>query len=128
MQWCVWRRRAFTAGGAVPEQVYVATVSHGPQGGSLNATYRNSEQLSFQDELGETVLGVCAAVPNGVLCFFPSYSMLDKLVRRWVVCRCREPCSVSTGSGGLWRVPGGVWVNIQCHQKCVKTAALQLMR
>ena len=48
----------------------------------MNATFRNSEQFSFQDELGELILGVCAAIPNGVLCFFPSYSMLDKLVRR----------------------------------------------
>ncbi|XP_037091332.1 Fanconi anemia group J protein homolog [Pollicipes pollicipes] len=66
-----------------PEQVYVAAISHGPQGGSMNATYRSSEQFSFQDELGGLVLGVCAAIPNGVLCFFPSYSMLDKLARRW---------------------------------------------
>ena len=48
----------------------------------MNATYRNSEQFSFQDELGELILGVCATIPNGVLCFFSSYSMLDKLVRR----------------------------------------------
>ncbi|XP_043239518.1 Fanconi anemia group J protein homolog isoform X2 [Amphibalanus amphitrite] len=65
------------------DQVYVSAISHGPRGGSMNATYRNSEQFSFQDELGELLLGVCAAIPNGVLCFFPSYSMLDKLARRW---------------------------------------------
>ena len=62
--------------------MYVSAISHGPRGGSMNATYRSSEQLGFQDELGELLLAVCAAIPNGVLCFFPSYSMLDKLVRR----------------------------------------------
>jgi len=65
------------------EQAFVAAISHGPRGGSMNATYKSSEQFSFQDELGELVLGVCGAVPNGVLCFFPSYSMLDKLEKRW---------------------------------------------
>ena len=30
---------------------------------------------------GETVLGLCRTIPHGVLCFFPSYSLMDKVVR-----------------------------------------------
>jgi hypothetical protein len=38
-------------------------------------------------------------VPYGVLCFFSSYKMLDKLAKRWqVLCMCTlctQPCSCS---------------------------------
>ena len=36
-----------------------------------------------QDELGRLVLNVAHTVPHGVLCFLPSYSLLEKLVERW---------------------------------------------
>ncbi|XP_071448454.1 Fanconi anemia group J protein homolog [Hetaerina americana] len=64
-------------------QVYVATVGFGPNNYSLNATFRNAETFDFQDEIGKVVLDVCKVVPHGVLCFLPSYNMLEKLVLRW---------------------------------------------
>jgi len=65
------------------KQVWVATLSHGPSGHNLNATYKNTETLSFQDEVGRLVLNVCVRVPHGVLVFLPSYKMLDNLRQRW---------------------------------------------
>ncbi|XP_046841127.1 Fanconi anemia group J protein homolog [Xenia sp. Carnegie-2017] len=64
-------------------QVMVGSLSTGPSGTTLNGSYRFSEKLQFQDELGETILRVCEAVPHGVLCFLSSYGMLDKLTKRW---------------------------------------------
>jgi len=64
-------------------QVWIGTLSRGPNGQSLNATYRNSETFAFQDEVGKALAGVCEAVPRGVLFFLPSYSMLNKLSERW---------------------------------------------
>ncbi|RXG59289.1 Fanconi anemia group J protein-like [Armadillidium vulgare] len=64
------------------EQVWVGTVSKGPTNHVLNATYKHSETLAFQDELGRMLLSVCETIPRGVLCFLPSYAMLDKLVDR----------------------------------------------
>ncbi|RXG55176.1 Fanconi anemia group J protein-like, partial [Armadillidium vulgare] len=61
----------------------VGTVSKGPTNHVLNATYKHSETLAFQDELGRMLLSVCETIPRGVLCFLPSYAMLDKLVDRW---------------------------------------------
>jgi Fanconi anemia group J protein len=29
------------------------------------------------------MLSVCQTIPHGVLCFLPSYSLLEKLVARW---------------------------------------------
>ncbi|XP_070573083.1 Fanconi anemia group J protein homolog isoform X2 [Ptychodera flava] len=64
-------------------QVWVGTVATGPSGGILNATYKYAETYSFQDEIGALILKVCHSIPHGVLCFFPSYSMMEKLAKRW---------------------------------------------
>ncbi|MPC33978.1 Fanconi anemia group J [Portunus trituberculatus] len=64
-------------------QVFVGTIGHGPRGRSLQATFQNTESWDFQDELGDLVLNVCQTVPAGILCFLPSYSMLNKLHDRW---------------------------------------------
>ena len=64
-------------------QVWIRTLSHGPAGQSLNATYKNAESYAFQDELGRVVAQVCETVPHGVLLFLPSYAMLNKLSERW---------------------------------------------
>ncbi|XP_037124274.1 Fanconi anemia group J protein isoform X3 [Syngnathus acus] len=36
-----------------------------------------------QDEVGALLLNVCKVVPKGVLCFLPSYKMLNKMRDRW---------------------------------------------
>uniref|UniRef100_A0AAV2J230 DNA 5'-3' helicase n=1 Tax=Knipowitschia caucasica TaxID=637954 RepID=A0AAV2J230_KNICA len=70
-------------------QVWVGTVGSGPQGRKLYATFQHTETYAFQDEVGDLLLHVCQAVSKGVLCFLPSYKMLDKLRDRW-------------GNTGLW--------------------------
>ena len=40
-------------------QVWVGAVSQGPRGGKLLGTYQVSETFSYQDEIGELLLGVC---------------------------------------------------------------------
>ncbi|KAK1785995.1 hypothetical protein P4O66_017747 [Electrophorus voltai] len=64
-------------------QVWVGTVGAGPQGRRLCATFQHAETFAFQDEAGALLLQVCQAVSRGVLCFLPSYKMLDKLRHRW---------------------------------------------
>ena len=64
-------------------QVWVGAIGAGPNGHQLQATYQNTNALDFQDELGKLVLSVCSVVPHGVLCFFSSYKMLEKLCERW---------------------------------------------
>eukprot|EP00057_Strongylocentrotus_purpuratus_P023977 XP_011678451.1 PREDICTED: Fanconi anemia group J protein homolog [Strongylocentrotus purpuratus] len=64
-------------------QVWVSTWAFGPNGHSLNATYRNAETFAFQDDLGRVVLEVCRVIPYGVLCFVSSYSMMNKVIERW---------------------------------------------
>ncbi|XP_046892366.1 Fanconi anemia group J protein [Hypomesus transpacificus] len=64
-------------------QVWVGTIGSGPQGRKLCATFQHAETYAFQDEVGALLLRVCQAVGRGVLCFLPSYKMLDKLRDRW---------------------------------------------
>ncbi|XP_038160552.1 Fanconi anemia group J protein [Cyprinodon tularosa] len=65
-------------------QVWVGTVGAGPQGRKLCATFQHAETFAFQDEVGALLLHVCRVMAKGVLCFLPSYKMLDKLRDRWV--------------------------------------------
>nr|XP_020642475.1 Fanconi anemia group J protein isoform X1 [Pogona vitticeps] len=65
-------------------QVWVGTVGAGPKGRSLCATFQHTETYEFQDEVGELLLSICQTIGQGVLCFLPSYKMLDKLKDRWL--------------------------------------------
>lgn len=69
----------------VKSQVWVGCIGTGPapHAQSLEGTFRNHEQAGYQDALGESIERVCQTVPHGVLCFFPSYSLQDKLIQRW---------------------------------------------
>ncbi|XP_031429465.1 Fanconi anemia group J protein isoform X2 [Clupea harengus] len=65
-------------------QVWVGTLGTGPQGRKLCATFQHAETFTFQDEVGALLLHVCQTMARGVLCFLPSYKMLDKLRDRWI--------------------------------------------
>ncbi|XP_029158437.1 Fanconi anemia group J protein homolog [Nylanderia fulva] len=65
------------------DQVYVRCIPRGPNGQTLVATFQNVAAYIFQDELGSLILQVCDAVPHGVLCFFSSYAVMNKLFNRW---------------------------------------------
>ncbi|XP_059721778.1 Fanconi anemia group J protein isoform X3 [Haemorhous mexicanus] len=65
-------------------QVWVGTVGAGPSGRELCATFQHTETFEFQDEVGALLLAVCQTLGQGILCFLPSYKMLDKLKDRWM--------------------------------------------
>ncbi|XP_068124843.1 Fanconi anemia group J protein isoform X2 [Hyperolius riggenbachi] len=65
-------------------QVWVGTIGAGPKGRKLCATFQHTETFDFQDEIGALLLSVCQTISHGVLCFLPSYKMLEKLKDRWI--------------------------------------------
>lgn len=65
------------------ESVYIRGIPCGPTGVQLKANYTNVNSWNFQDELGRLILTVCRVIPHGVLCFFSSYSMMQKQIDRW---------------------------------------------
>ena len=67
------------------ESVKVIAVTRDQHNAPISATYRQAETYGFQDEVGGFVARVVESVPHGVLCFFPSYGMMEKMRRRWGV-------------------------------------------
>uniref|UniRef100_A0A0P6DQW9 DNA 5'-3' helicase n=1 Tax=Daphnia magna TaxID=35525 RepID=A0A0P6DQW9_9CRUS len=65
------------------QRVWIGTISQGPKNSLLNGTFKVTGTFEYQDELGRLLLSVCQTIPHGVLCFLPSYSLLEKLVARW---------------------------------------------
>ncbi|KAK9806231.1 hypothetical protein WJX72_006639 [[Myrmecia] bisecta] len=64
-------------------QVWAGAIGSGPDGTVLQATFKHTDTHKFQDSIGKCILQTCQVVPDGVLVFFPSYSLLDKLTTRW---------------------------------------------
>uniref|UniRef100_A0A3B4AJB4 DNA 5'-3' helicase n=1 Tax=Periophthalmus magnuspinnatus TaxID=409849 RepID=A0A3B4AJB4_9GOBI len=104
-------------------QVWVGTVGAGPQGRKLHATFQHTETYAFQDEVGELLLHVCGAVSKGVLCFLPSYKMLEKLRDRWVNTGLWEKMeSLKTVIAEPRRGPKGDFDELlQCYYDAIKS-------
>ena len=49
----------------------------------LLGNHQNIQSFAYQDELGLALIDIVKVIPNGVLCFFPSYSTLNSLLYRW---------------------------------------------
>ncbi|KRZ94720.1 Fanconi anemia group J -like protein [Trichinella sp. T8] len=66
-----------------PERMWIGSIGVGPNDIPLKATFQQAESFAFQDELASLLTNVCNVVPGGILCFIPSYRLLNKLVNRW---------------------------------------------
>ncbi|KAG2598768.1 hypothetical protein PVAP13_5KG398007 [Panicum virgatum] len=66
-----------------PDQIWVGVVPVGPSGQALNSSYRTRETIQYKQELGSAIVNFARIVPDGLLVFFPSYSMMDKCVEFW---------------------------------------------
>ncbi len=77
-------------------QFLAQVISRDFAGKELSATYKTIDTFDFQDAVGELLLRLCQVcnrcfwfcspdetVPFGVLVFLSSYSLLDKLEKRW---------------------------------------------
>ncbi|XP_038212814.1 Fanconi anemia group J protein homolog isoform X2 [Zerene cesonia] len=65
------------------ERVWIGTIHECPDGTDLDCTSRASNKPSTQDALGAVLLHVCRVTPAGVLCFLPSYRLMNALIKRW---------------------------------------------
>ncbi|GLE00638.1 hypothetical protein PINS_up009395 [Pythium insidiosum] len=64
-------------------QVFIGAVMNGPGGVDLSCVYRNQQEFRFQDSMGELLHQYAQVVPGGLLMFFPSYMLMEKLETRW---------------------------------------------
>ncbi|KII74293.1 Fanconi anemia group J protein [Thelohanellus kitauei] len=67
----------------LPGQAVVYTLGVDTANHPLRLTFNHVNNLKHQDEVGAIVLSICEIVMGGVLCFFPSYSVMEKFYRRW---------------------------------------------
>lgn len=63
-------------------QTWVGCIPAGPEGNSFLGNFKTMDAFAYQDDLGRAILRVAKTVPAGMLVFLPSYSFLDKVVRR----------------------------------------------
>lgn len=66
------------------QQTFYVLKRTGPTNVKLLVTHKEIETFAFQDEVGRLILDICKSMPYGILCFFPSYSLLKKLHGRWL--------------------------------------------
>ncbi|XP_065313953.1 Fanconi anemia group J protein-like [Gordionus sp. m RMFG-2023] len=72
------------------ERIWIRSLGSTLTGKSLKVVYKACQSLVFQDELGQLLLRIFEGTldhskmtQGGILCFFPSYALLDKLIDRW---------------------------------------------
>lgn len=75
-----------SCGHVIPSENLMAwNLSKGPKGVEFNFTFQNRQNNEMIDELGLAILNICAAVPDGVVVFFPSYNYLSSILARWSI-------------------------------------------
>lgn len=52
---------------------------------TIKAVSKETCKPEFKDRLGDAVLELCRVIPDGVLLFITSYSLMEALVQRWQV-------------------------------------------
>lgn len=68
-------------------QVWVGVVSKGPQGTALNSSYRTRRDESYIQDLGNSIVNFARMIPDGLLVFFPSYTVMRSCIEAWKATR-----------------------------------------
>ncbi|KAG0166449.1 ATP-dependent DNA helicase chl1 [Apophysomyces sp. BC1015] len=66
-----------------PENLLTLTIDEGPTGKPLLFTFESRQDMKMIDEVGQIVVNLCNVIPDGVVCFFASFSFLEDVHRRW---------------------------------------------
>ncbi|KAH9824907.1 hypothetical protein DFH28DRAFT_1091401 [Melampsora americana] len=65
------------------ENLLVRVVPHGPSKIPLELKFSSKGDNKLLDDLGQSISNICNVVKDGIVCFFPSYAILDSLRDRW---------------------------------------------
>jgi regulator of telomere elongation helicase 1 len=64
-------------------QVWVGVLGTGPSGRPLNSSFATRSAEEYKQELGDAVVAIAAAVPDGLLVFFASYGLMYDALEAW---------------------------------------------
>ncbi|KAI8379057.1 ATP-dependent RNA helicase chl1 [Radiomyces spectabilis] len=78
------RLNQFSCGHIIPStNLLTLAVDEGPRGGPLLFNFTNRQNMQMIDETGQMIINFCNIIPDGVVCFFPSFSYLELVFKRW---------------------------------------------
>lgn len=49
----------------------------------LSSEYESRNNREITRSYGQMLIEMCGFVPDGIVCFFPSYSYMEKVIREW---------------------------------------------
>lgn len=78
------RIQKFSCGHIIPKGNLLALpVSKGPDGIDLEFTFGKRNSPAMKEALGNSLVGICACILDGLVVFFPSYAYLDQVIAFW---------------------------------------------
>ena len=83
-----------------PHRLLALGVGAGPTGLALDLRHGSRATHPTLDEMGRLLLNVCAAVPAGVVAFFPSFAHMGAAVDRWAATGLLAALARKKGGGG----------------------------
>lgn len=76
--------RTLSCGHVIPKENLLAwPLVKAQSGQDFDFTYQKRMEPSMIVDLGKAIGNLCAVIPHGVVCFFPSYSYLDFVISQW---------------------------------------------
>jgi chromosome transmission fidelity protein 1 len=76
--------KLFSAGHVIPdENVKLLRIAAGPANQRFLFTFGNRENRSMTEDLGRTLINIARHTPQGLVIFFPSYQLLNKISATW---------------------------------------------
>ncbi|KAG2204615.1 hypothetical protein INT46_009724 [Mucor plumbeus] len=66
-----------------PTNLATITLDQGPSGQPFIFNYESRQDLKLMDEVGSSIANLCNVIPDGIVCFFPSFTYLDQVYKRW---------------------------------------------
>ncbi|KJE91589.1 DEAH helicase isoform 6, variant [Capsaspora owczarzaki ATCC 30864] len=64
-------------------QLWCGVVSTGPSNCNLNSSFKTRSDESYLTDLGSAIVNYARIVPDGLLVFFPSYSVMTQCINHW---------------------------------------------
>ena len=64
-------------------QIWAGIITKGPDGVELNSSYQKRSTSEYQNSLGNLLVNLSRSTPHGLLVFFPSYVLMDEMIKRW---------------------------------------------
>lgn len=64
-------------------QIWTGIITKGPDGIELNSSYHKRSTSEYQNSLGNLLVNLSRSTPHGLLVFFPSYFLMDEMIKAW---------------------------------------------